>query len=262
MTEPEIAMTDASAGASKDAAPIIEMTGVSKWYGDIEVLKGIDFRVAPGERVVICGPSGSGKSTAIRCINRLEQHQQGQIFVEGVELTDQVKNIDHVRREVGMVFQQFNLFPHLTVLQNCMLAPMHTRGASAEEAEATAMKYLQRVRIPEQAAKYPSQLSGGQQQRVAIARALCMNPKIMLFDEPTSALDPELVGEVLKVMRGLAGEGRTMLVVTHEMEFAREVASQLVFLHQGLIEEQGAPREVLARPQSARLQQFLAGGLK
>lgn len=241
---------------------IIQMQGVNKWYGQFHVLKDINLNVRQGERIVLCGPSGSGKSTTIRCLNRLEEHQQGRIVVDGVELTNDLKQIEAIRREVGMVFQHFNLFPHLSILENCTLAPMWVRKMPRRKAEEIAMHYLERVRIPEQAHKYPGQLSGGQQQRVAIARALCMKPKIMLFDEPTSALDPELVGDVLKVMQALAQEGRTMVVVTHEMGFAREVSNQLVFLHKGLVEETGCPREVLANPQSERLQQFLSGSLK
>jgi len=238
--------------------PIIRIEKVNKWYGHFQVLTDIDLDVRAGERIVICGPSGSGKSTLIRCINRLETVQKGHIVVDGIELTGHHrKNVDAVRREVGMVFQQFNLFPHLTVLQNCMLAPMHTRGTSQEEAEATAMKYLQRVRIPEQANKYPSQLSGGQQQRVAIARALCMNPKIMLFDEPTSALDPEMVKEVLDTMVSLAEDGMTMLCVTHEMGFARSVADRVIFMADGRILEQAPPQKFFGHPEHPKLRTFL-----
>jgi polar amino acid transport system ATP-binding protein len=240
--------------------PIIRIEKVSKWYGPFQVLTDVDLAVRAGERIVICGPSGSGKSTLIRCINHLEKAQQGRIVVDGIELTGhghQRKQIDAVRREVGMVFQQFNLFPHLTVLQNCTLAPMHTRGLAREEAEATAMKYLQRVRIPEQAHKYPSQLSGGQQQRVAIARALCMNPKVMLFDEPTSALDPEMVKEVLDTMIGLAEDGMTMLCVTHEMGFARSVADRVVFMADGRILEQAPPKQFFSAPEHPKLRAFL-----
>jgi polar amino acid transport system ATP-binding protein len=233
------------------------MEGVQKWYGHFQVLTDIDLAVQPGERIVICGPSGSGKSTLIRCINRLEHAQKGRIVVDGIDLTADARNIHAVRREVGMVFQQFNLFPHLTVLENCMLAPMRSRGASKEEAEATAMKYLQRVRIPEQAAKYPSQLSGGQQQRVAIARALCMAPKIMLFDEPTSALDPEMVKEVLDTMIGLAEDGMTMLCVTHEMGFARSVADRVIFMAEGRIVEQAPPQEFFSQPKNEKTRSFL-----
>jgi polar amino acid transport system ATP-binding protein len=237
--------------------PIIRMSGVGKWFGKFQVLTDIDLTVQPGERIVVCGPSGSGKSTLIRCINRLETVQQGRIVVDGIELTAAKKNADAVRREVGMVFQQFNLFPHLTILQNCTLAPMRTRGLSREEDEALAMKYLTRVRIPEQANKYPSQLSGGQQQRVAIARALCMSPKIMLFDEPTSALDPEMVKEVLDTMIGLAEEGMTMLCVTHEMGFARSVADRVIFMADGRILEEAPPEEFFAHPKHEKTRQFL-----
>ncbi|WP_295528189.1 amino acid ABC transporter ATP-binding protein [uncultured Pseudacidovorax sp.] len=237
--------------------PIIRMDGVSKWYGEFQVLTDVDLSVRTGERIVICGPSGSGKSTLIRCINRLETVQKGRITVDGIELTAGGKNVDAVRAEVGMVFQQFNLFPHLTILQNCTLAPIRSRGMSREEAEAVAMKYLTRVRIPEQANKYPSQLSGGQQQRVAIARALCMAPKIMLFDEPTSALDPEMVKEVLDTMIGLADDGMTMLCVTHEMGFARSVADRVIFMAGGQILEQGTPEAFFGHPQHEKTRQFL-----
>jgi polar amino acid transport system ATP-binding protein len=240
-----------------DAAPIIKIEKVSKWYGQFQVLTDIDLEVRSGERIVICGPSGSGKSTLIRCINHLEKVQQGHIEVDGITLTDKSRNVDAVRREVGMVFQQFNLFPHLTVLQNCMLSPIYTRGLSKEEAEATAMKYLKRVRIPEQAHKYPSQLSGGQQQRVAIARALCMSPKIMLFDEPTSALDPEMVKEVLDTMIGLAEDGMTMLCVTHEMGFARSVADRVIFMADGRIIEQAPPAKFFGAPEHPKTRTFL-----
>jgi len=251
-------MTDQLTTASSDsAAPVITMTGVSKWYGDVEVLKGIDFSVARGERVVICGPSGSGKSTLIRCINRLEEHRDGRIVVNGVELDHSTRNVDVVRRDVGMVFQQFNLFPHLTVLQNLTIAPVKIRGVARAEAEKTARAYLARVRIAEQADKYPSQLSGGQQQRVAIARALCMKPKIMLFDEPTSALDPEMIQEVLDVMVSLAREGMTMVCVTHEMGFARTVADRIVFMDAGRIVEEGAPEQFFTNPKSDRTRTFL-----
>jgi polar amino acid transport system ATP-binding protein len=237
--------------------PIIRLAGVNKWYGQFQVLTDIDLSVRAGERIVVCGPSGSGKSTLIRCINRLEQVQKGHITVDGIELTAGGKNVDAVRAEVGMVFQQFNLFPHLTILQNCTLAPMRSRGLSKDEAEAMAMKYLTRVRIPEQANKYPSQLSGGQQQRVAIARALCMTPKIMLFDEPTSALDPEMVKEVLDTMIGLAEDGMTMLCVTHEMGFARSVADRVIFMADGRIVEQAPPDEFFRNPKDERTRQFL-----
>ena len=239
-------------------APMIEMRHVNKWYGDFQVLKDISLTVGKGERVVICGPSGSGKSTAIRCINRLEQHQDGQIFVEGVELTDQVKNIEHVRREVGMVFQQFNLFPHLSVLDNLTLAPRRVRKQPRKEAEDRAMEYLARVRIAEQAHKFPSQLSGGQQQRVAIARALCMEPHILLFDEPTSALDPEMIKEVLDVMVALAEDHMTMICVTHEMGFARTVADKVVFMDHGQIVEVAPPQEFFSAPKNERTRLFLS----
>jgi general L-amino acid transport system ATP-binding protein len=239
-------------------AVAIEMKGVHKWYGDLHVLRGIEMTVRCGERIVICGPSGSGKSTLIRCINRLEEHQQGRIIVSGVELTGDTEKIDEVRREVGMVFQQFNLFPHYTVLENCALAPIWVRKTPRKQAEELAMHYLDRVKIPEQARKYPGQLSGGQQQRVAIARALCMNPKIMLFDEPTSALDPEMVKEVLDTMVGLADDGMTMLCVTHEMGFARRVANRIVFMDAGRIVEANDPRAFFATPQHARTKQFLS----
>ncbi|HUN50915.1 MAG TPA: amino acid ABC transporter ATP-binding protein [Candidatus Sulfotelmatobacter sp.] len=239
-------------------APVIVMRNVQKWYGEFHVLRNINLSVTRGERIVICGPSGSGKSTLIRCLNRLEQHQQGQITIDGTELTNDVKNIDTIRREVGMVFQQFNLFPHLTVLQNCTLAPIWVRHMPKAAAEEQARKYLARVRIPEQADKYPGQLSGGQQQRVAIARALCMNPKIMLFDEPTSALDPEMVKEVLDVMIGLAESGMTMLCVTHEMGFARSVADRVIFMDRGEIVEQNDPERFFSNPQSERTRLFLS----
>jgi general L-amino acid transport system ATP-binding protein len=238
--------------------PAIEIRGLNKWFGEFHVLKDIDLQVARGERIVVCGPSGSGKSTLIRCINRLEQHQKGTIVVDGVELTDNLKNIDAVRSNVGMVFQHFNLFPHLTVLDNCTLAPIWVKKQSRAEAEATAMKYLDRVRIAEQAPKYPGQLSGGQQQRVAIARALCMNPSIMLFDEPTSALDPEMVKEVLDTMIDLAREGMTMLCVTHEMGFARAVADRVIFMDFGEIVEQNTPEEFFSNPRNERSKQFLS----
>jgi general L-amino acid transport system ATP-binding protein len=236
----------------------VELVGVNKWYGDFHVLRDINLKVMGGERIVICGPSGSGKSTMIRCINRLEEHQQGKIFVDGVELTNDLKKIDEVRREVGMVFQHFNLFPHLTVLENCALAPIWVRKTPKQDAEDIAMYYLTRVKIPEQAGKYPGQLSGGQQQRVAIARALCMNPKIMLFDEPTSALDPEMVKEVLDTMVGLAEDGMTMLVVSHEMGFARQVANRIVFMDSGQIIEANVPEEFFNHPQHERTKLFLS----
>jgi len=236
----------------------VELIGLNKWYGDFHVLRDINLKVRGGERIVICGPSGSGKSTMIRCINRLEEHQGGQIFVDGVEVTADLKKIDEVRREVGMVFQHFNLFPHLTVLENCALAPIWVRKMPKKEAEEVALHYLKRVKIPEQANKYPGQLSGGQQQRVAIARALCMNPKIMLFDEPTSALDPEMVKEVLDTMVALAHDGMTMLVVTHEMGFARQVANRIVFMDEGQIVEANVPDEFFAHPQHERTKLFLS----
>ncbi len=239
--------------------PIIKFEKVNKWYGDsFHVLRDIDLEVAPGERIVICGPSGSGKSTLIRCINRLEEHQEGRIFVTGTELTDDVKAIERVRREVGMVFQQFNLFPHLTVLENLTLAPMWVGKTPKAKAEEIAMRQLERVRIAEQARKYPLQLSGGQQQRVAIARALCLKPKIMLFDEPTSALDPEMIKEVLEVMIELAGQGMTMICVTHEMGFAKAVANRVIFMDQGQIVEQSPPEEFFSHPKSDRTKDFLS----
>ncbi|MFJ5183255.1 amino acid ABC transporter ATP-binding protein [Pseudomonas fulva] len=238
--------------------PMIQMENVSKWYGSFQVLKNINLSVQPGERIVLCGPSGSGKSTTIRCLNRLEKHQQGRIVVEGVELTDDARQVETIRREVGMVFQHFNLFPHLTILQNCTLAPIWARKLPRHEAQALAMHYLERVRIPEQAHKYPGQLSGGQQQRVAIARALCMKPKIMLFDEPTSALDPEMVKEVLDTMVSLAEDGMTMVCVTHEMGFARTVAHRVVFMDQGEVVEQAAPAVFFERPDSERGRLFLS----
>jgi general L-amino acid transport system ATP-binding protein len=238
--------------------PIIDLRGVNKWYGDFHVLRDVSLSVGAKEKVVVCGPSGSGKSTMIRCINRLEEHQTGQIVVDGVELTNDLKNIEVVRREVGMVFQQFNLFPHLTVLENLTLAPIWVLKQPKKAAEETAMYFLERVRIPEQARKYPGQLSGGQQQRVAIARSLCMKPKIMLFDEPTSALDPEMIKEVLDVMIELAREGMTMIVVTHEMGFARTVADTVVFMDRGEIVEAAPPKEFFANPRTDRLKLFLS----
>jgi general L-amino acid transport system ATP-binding protein len=237
---------------------VIQLIAMHKWYGDFHVLKDINLTVHRGERIVICGPSGSGKSTLIRCINRLEEHQQGQITVDDIELTNDLKGIDAIRREVGMVFQHFNLFPHLTVLENCTLAPIWVRKMPKVEAEDAAMAYLERVKIPEQAAKYPGQLSGGQQQRVAIARSLCMNPKIMLFDEPTSALDPEMIAEVLDVMVGLAESGMTMICVTHEMGFARKVANRVIFMDEGEIIEQNEPEAFFNNPQSERTKLFLS----
>jgi general L-amino acid transport system ATP-binding protein len=236
----------------------IEMRGVSKWFGSFQALNEVDLTVSTGERIVICGPSGSGKSTLIRCINRLETHQSGQIVVDGVELNNDSARIEMIRREVGMVFQSFNLFSHLTVLENCALAPVLVRKRSRREAEAIAMSFLERVRIPEQARKYPSELSGGQQQRVAIARALCMSPKIMLFDEPTSALDPEMVKEVLDTMVSLAQDGMTMLCVTHEMGFARQVANRVVFMDKGQIVEQAPPTAFFSTPNHERTRQFLS----
>ena len=238
---------------------IIRMENVNKWYGKFHVLRDINLSVAPSERIVICGPSGSGKSTLIRCINRLEEHQEGRIIVDGVELSNNLKNIEQVRRNVGMVFQHFNLFPHLTVLENLTLGPIWVLKMPKSEAEAVAMKYLERVRIPEQAHKYPGQLSGGQQQRVAIARSLCMSPKVMLFDEPTSALDPEMVKEVLDVMVTLAEEsGMTMLCVTHEMGFARKVADRVVFMDEGQIVEENTPEAFFDHPVHERTKLFLS----
>ncbi len=236
----------------------IKIRQMHKWYGQFHVLKDINLEVKSGERIVVCGPSGSGKSTMIRCINRLEEHQKGDIIVDGTELTNDLKNIEAVRREVGMVFQHFNLFPHLTVMENCTLAPIWVRKTPKAEAEAIAMQYLERVKIPEQAHKYPGQLSGGQQQRVAIARSLCMSPKIMLFDEPTSALDPEMIKEVLDVMIELAQEGMTMICVTHEMGFAKTVANRVIFMDVGQIIEQNEPTEFFNNPQNERTQLFLS----
>ena len=240
------------------AAPIIELAGVNKWFGKFHALKDIDLQIARGERVVVCGPSGSGKSTLIRCINRLEENQEGRIVVDGIELTEDLRSVERIRREVGMVFQQFNLFPHLTVLENVALGPQFVLHTPRKDAEASALQQLERVRIGDQAAKYPGQLSGGQQQRVAIARALCMRPKVMLFDEPTSALDPEMVKEVLDVMLELATEGMTMVVVTHEMGFARSVADRVIFMDEGRIVEQNPPREFFANPRNERTRDFLA----
>jgi general L-amino acid transport system ATP-binding protein len=244
--------------ANPSAAPIIVMERVNKWFGALHVLRDVSLTIAEKERVVICGPSGSGKSTMIRCINRLENHQQGTIIVDGTELTDDLRSLDTIRREVGMVFQSFNLFPHLTILENCTLAPIWVRRMPRSEAEDLAMSFLSRVKIPEQAKKYPGQLSGGQQQRVAIARALCMRPKIMLFDEPTSALDPEMIKEVLDVMIELAESGMTMVCVTHEMGFARRVADRVVFMDRGEIVESGSPERMFEKPQTDRLQLFLS----
>lgn len=238
---------------------IIRMINLNKWYGDFHVLKDINLDVKQGERIVICGPSGSGKSTLIRCINHLEEHQKGQIVIEGEELTGDIKHLEKVRTNVGMCFQHFNLFPHLTIMDNLTLAPIWVRKTPKAEAEATAMKYLERVKIPDQADKYPGQLSGGQQQRVAIARSLCMNPKVMLFDEPTSALDPEMISEVLDVMVELAEEGgMTMLCVTHEMGFAKQVADRVIFMDAGQIIEENVPEEFFNNPQSERTQLFLS----
>ncbi|MGL5286798.1 amino acid ABC transporter ATP-binding protein, PAAT family [Aeromonas sp. RU39B] len=237
---------------------VVELKDVNKWYGEFHVLRNINLTVNKGEKIVICGPSGSGKSTMIRCINRLEEHQRGDIVVKGTPLTSDLKQIEQVRRSVGMVFQHFNLFPHLTVLENCCLAPIWVQQRPRKEAEAIAMKYLERVRIPDQALKYPGQLSGGQQQRVAIARSLCMNPDVMLFDEPTSALDPEMVREVLDVMVELAREGMTMLCVTHEMGFAKEVADRVIFMDRGQIVEENEPNAFFTSPQSERTRAFLS----
>jgi polar amino acid transport system ATP-binding protein len=246
-----------AAESDRSAAPMIEMQGVEKWFGSFQALNNINLTVRAGERIVLCGPSGSGKSTLIRCINHLESYEKGRILVEGIHLTDDPKTIDAVRREIGMVFQQFNLFPHLTVLQNCTLAPMRARGASRQEAERIARRLLDRVRVLDQADKYPAQLSGGQQQRVAIARALCMEPKVMLFDEPTSALDPEMVKEVLDTMVSLAQEGMTMICVTHEMGFARKVADRVVFMASGMIVEEGPPEQFFNSPKHERTKKFL-----
>lgn len=249
-------MSETQSNTSTDLC--IEIRNMNKWYGDFHVLKNINLAVTRGEKIVICGPSGSGKSTMIRCINRLEEHQEGDIIVDGTELTNDLKNIDAVRREVGMVFQHFNLFPHLTVLENCTLAPIWVRKVPKAEAEETAMEFLERVKIPEQAKKYPGQLSGGQQQRVAIARSLCMRPNIMLFDEPTSALDPEMIKEVLDTMVSLAEEGITMLCVTHEMGFAKKVADRVIFMDEGEIIESNTPHEFFDNPQHDRTKLFLS----
>ena len=237
---------------------LIQIVAMHKWYGEFHVLKDINLSVKARERIVVCGPSGSGKSTLIRCLNRLEEHQQGTVIVNGIELTGDLKKIEEIRREVGIVFQHFNLFPHLTVLENCTLGPIWVRGTPKKEAEESAMKYLERVKIPEQALKFPGQLSGGQQQRVAIARSLCMNPKIMLFDEPTSALDPEMIKEVLDVMIELASTGMTMIVVSHEMGFAKTVADRVIFMDEGQIIEQNEPHEFFDNPQHERTQLFLS----
>lgn len=251
-------MSDSNVQAEQSSEPVIRMQGVHKWFGQFHVLKDINLSVRQGERIVLCGPSGSGKSTTIRCLNRLEEHQQGRIVINGVELTSDLKQIEAIRSEVGMVFQHFNLFPHLTVLQNCTLAPIWVRKLPRRQAEEIAMHYLERVRIPEQANKFPGQLSGGQQQRVAIARALCMKPKIMLFDEPTSALDPEMVKEVLDTMVSLAESGMTMLCVTHEMGFARTVADRVIFMDKGEIVEQAEPEVFFTNPVNDRTKLFLS----
>jgi general L-amino acid transport system ATP-binding protein len=251
-------MSEARAMPAGMSSAAIDMIGVHKWYGSFHVLRNVNLTVARGERIVVCGPSGSGKSTLIRCVNRLEEHQRGQIIVDGIELTRDTKRIEDVRRDVGMVFQSFNLFPHLTILENCTLAPIWVKHMPKKDAEQLAMKLLARVKIPEQAGKYPGQLSGGQQQRVAIARALCMSPKIMLFDEPTSALDPEMVKEVLDTMVGLAQDGMTMIVVTHEMGFARQVADRVVFMDNGEIVEINAPTEFFGNPRHERTKLFLS----
>ncbi len=255
-SEVEVTTGHGKMQVSKEVA--IQMTAVHKWFGDFHVLKDINLTVHKRERIVICGPSGSGKSTLIRCMNRLEEHQKGQIIIDGIELTSDLKNIDAIRSEVGIVFQQFNLFPHLTVIENLTLAPIWVRQMPKAEAEEIATQYLERVKIPEQARKFPGQLSGGQQQRVAIARSLCMSPKIMLFDEPTSALDPEMIKEVLDVMIELAESGMTMLVVTHEMGFATAVANRVIFMDEGEIIEQNEPREFFENPQSERTKLFLS----
>ncbi len=244
--------------SEKQSEDIIKLNGVHKWYGEFHVLKNINLSVQQGERIVICGPSGSGKSTMIRCINRLEEHQQGQIIVDGVELTNDLKHIEKIRREVGICFQHFNLFPHLTVMENLTLAPIWVRKVSKEDAEKIGMEYLERVKIPEQADKFPGQLSGGQQQRVAIARSLCMNPKIMLFDEPTSALDPEMIKEVLDTMIELAETGMTMLCVTHEMGFAKTVANRVIFMDEGEIIEANEPHKFFDNPEHERTKLFLS----
>lgn len=253
----ETARTTSLSSVSAEPEAMVEIRGMNKWYGDFQVLTDINLTVQSRERIVICGPSGSGKSTLIRCINRLEEHQEGDIIVDGIPLTQNVKNIDQIRSEVGMCFQQFNLFPHLTVMENCLLAPMSVRNTSRKEALTLAQRYLEKVKIPDQADKYPSQLSGGQQQRVAIARALCMQPRIMLFDEPTSALDPEMINEVLETMEELAREGMTMICVTHEMGFARKVADRVVFMDQGQIVESAAPETFFNNSKNDRTRKFL-----
>jgi general L-amino acid transport system ATP-binding protein len=258
---PAMSMTEAAPnGAQMKVSDevAVDLIGVNKWFSDFHVLKDINLRVMKGERIVIAGPSGSGKSTMIRCINALEEHQKGKIIVDGIELTNDLKKVDEVRKEVGMVFQHFNLFPHLTILENCTLGPIWVRKMPKAKAEEVAMHYLERVKIPEQAKKFPGQLSGGQQQRVAIARSLCMNPHVMLFDEPTSALDPEMVKEVLDVMIGLAESGMTMLCVTHEMGFARQVANRVIFMDAGQIIEQNEPEEFFLHPQHERTKLFLS----
>ena len=253
----ETARTTSLSSVSAEPEAMVEIRGMNKWYGDFQVLTDINLTVQSRERIVICGPSGSGKSTLIRCINRLEEHQEGDIIVDGIPLTQDVKNIDQIRSEVGMCFQQFNLFPHLTVMENCLLSPMSVRNTSRKEALTLAQRYLEKVKIPDQADKYPSQLSGGQQQRVAIARALCMQPRIMLFDEPTSALDPEMINEVLETMEELAREGMTMICVTHEMGFARKVADRVVFMDQGQIVESAAPETFFNNSKNDRTRKFL-----
>ena len=252
-------MTGPKDDATTNAAePAIKIVGMNKWYGEFHVLRDVNLEVARGEKIVVCGPSGSGKSTMIRCLNGLEERQQGLILINGIELSTDLRRLDEARREIGMVFQQFNLFPHLTILENCALAPIWVKKMPRKEAEQLGMHFLERVRIPEQAHKYPGQLSGGQQQRVAIARALCMEPKIMLFDEPTSALDPEMVKEVLDTMVSLASEGMTMVCVTHEMGFARQVAERVIFMDRGEIVEIAPPEEFFAHPQHERTKQFLS----
>jgi general L-amino acid transport system ATP-binding protein len=258
VTEAEIRASHDHLDHKVSGEVVIKIEKMNKWYGDFHVLRDVDLTVRRGERIVICGPSGSGKSTTIRCINRLEEHQQGRIVVDGVELNNDVKNIEAIRREVGMVFQHFNLFPHLTVLENCVLAPIWVRKEPRKLAEERAMHYLERVKIPDQAKKYPGQLSGGQQQRVAIARSLCMQPKIMLFDEPTSALDPEMIKEVLDTMVTLAEEGMTMLCVTHEMGFAKTVADRVIFMDRGQIVEENEPHEFFNNPRNERTKLFLS----
>jgi len=253
-----MANTKSKTNAQKSSEVVVSMASVNKWFGQFHVLRDINLHVLKGERIVVCGPSGSGKSTLIRCLNRLENHQDGEITVHGIELNNDVKNIEEIRREVGMVFQHFNLFPHLSILENCMLAPIWVRKMPRSDAEEIAMQFLTRVKIPEQANKYPGQLSGGQQQRVAIARALCMQPRLMLFDEPTSALDPEMIKEVLDTMVELAETGMTMICVTHEMGFARKVADRIIFMDEGQIIEQNVPEKFFDSPKSDRTQLFLS----